>query len=74
MKECTKRSLCDANYDRENNNSTNASRPRRFEVRLTSVMFPQTFYVIVLPVKFFPKYYFNELRFKLLQNVTSTDE
>ena len=69
MKECTKRSLCDANYDRENNDSTNALRLRRFEVRLTSVMFPQT-----LPVKFFPKYYFNELRFKLLQNVTSTDE
>ena len=31
MKECTKPLLCEANYDRENNDSANALRPRRFE-------------------------------------------
>ena len=47
---------------------------------LNSVMFSQISYDIVpyapnfLPVKFFPKYYFNELCFKLPQNVTWTDE
>ena len=28
VKECTKPLLCDANYDRENNDSVNALRPR----------------------------------------------
>ena len=31
MKEFTKPLLCDANYDPENNYSTNALRPRRFK-------------------------------------------
>ena len=31
VKECTKPLLCDANYDRENNDSTNALRPRCFK-------------------------------------------
>ena len=49
-------------------------------VALNSVMFPQILHYIVsytrhfLPVKFFPKYYFNKLCFKLPQNVTWTDE
>ena len=30
-KECTKPLLCDAVYDRKNNDSTNALRPRRFK-------------------------------------------
>ena len=57
--------LCDANYDRKNNDSTNALRPRR----LNSVIFPQILYDIVLharhflPVKFFPEYYFYKLCF-----------
>ena len=69
MKECTK--LCDANYDRKNNDSTNA---------LRRVMIPQILYDIVLyarhflPVKFFPEYYFCKLCFELPQNVTWTDE
>ena len=77
MKECTKLLLCEGNYDRENNDSTNALRPRRFKY---SVMFPQILYFIALyaphflPVKFFSKYYFNKLCFELPQYVTWTDE
>ena len=47
---------------------------------LNSVMFPDFFHDIVLNarhfllVKFFPKYYFNKLCFKLPQNVTWTDD
>ena len=49
-------------------------------VGLNSVIFPQILHDIVLypphflPVKFFPKYRFNKLCFKLPQNVTWTDE
>ena len=43
MKECTEPLLCEANYDRENNDSTNALRSRRFH----SVMFPQILHDIV---------------------------
>ena len=49
-------------------------------VALNSVMFPQILYDVVpyarhfLPVKFFPKYYFNKLCLELPQNVTWTDE
>ena len=49
-------------------------------VALNSVMCPQILYDIVpyarhfLPVKFFPKHYFNKLCFELPQNVTKTDE
>ena len=48
---------------------------------LNSVMFPQFCFCdivlyarLFLPVKFFPKYYFNKLCFELPQNVTWTDE
>ena len=34
VKDCTKLLLCDANYDRENNDSTNTLRPCRFETVL----------------------------------------
>ena len=49
-------------------------------VVLNSVIFPQILHDIVLyarhilPVKFFPKYYFNKLCFELPQNVTWTEE
>ena len=49
-------------------------------VVLSSVIFPQILHDIVLyarhilPVKFFPKYYFNKLCFELPQNVTWTEE
>ena len=49
-------------------------------VVLSSAMFPQILYHIVLearhflPVKFFPEYYFYKLCFELSQNVTLTDE
>ena len=75
-KGCIKPLLCDAYYDRENNDSANALRL----VVLNSVMFPQILNDIVLcarhflPVKFFPKYYFYKLCFKLSQNVTWSDE
>ena len=73
MKECTKPLLCEANYDRENDDSKNA-------VALNSVMCPRILYDIVpyarhfLPIKFFPKYYLNKLCFELPQNVTWTDQ
>ena len=78
MKECAKPLpvLCDTNYDRKNNVSTNALRPRR----LNGMIFPQILFDIVLyarhflPVKFFCEYYFNKLCFNLTQNVTWTDE
>ena len=62
--------------EHENNNSTNALRPRCF----TCEICPQILYDIVLyaphflPVKFFPKCYFNKVCFELLQNLTWTDE
>ena len=49
-------------------------------VALNGVIFRQISHDIVpyarhfLPVRFFPKYYFNELFFKLPQNITWTDE
>ena len=72
MKESTKRLLCDnANYDRENNDSTNAL----VHAVLNSVMFPQFFLILLYMLDtfclsiFFPKYYLNELCFELPQNV-----
>ena len=50
-------------------------------VALNSVIIVSTNFIDVvlyaqrfLPVKFFPKYYFNKLYFELPQNVTWTDE
>ena len=49
-------------------------------VVLNGVIFRQISYDIVpyarnfLPVRFFPKYYFNKLSFELLQIITWTDE
>ena len=47
-------------------------------VVLNRMMIPQILYDIVLyallPVKFFPEYYFYKLCFELPQNVTLTDE
>ena len=63
--------LCDANYDRENNDSTNALRPRRFKWSDFIVLYARHF---LLPVNFFSKYYFNKLCFQLPQTVTWTDE
>ena len=71
------RAFADANYDRKNNDSTNAL---YLHVVSNSVMFPQILYDIVLyarhflPVKFFPEYYFYKLCFELPQNLTWTDE
>ena len=71
VKECTKPLLCNTNYDRENNDSTNALRPRRFK----KCNFSQRLYDIVLyarqflPVMFFSKYYSSKLCFELPQNV-----
>ena len=66
MNECTKPLLWDANYDPENNDSTNAQLYVR--VVLNSVIFPQFFMILFhmldafyLAVKFFPKNYFNKL-------------
>ena len=55
-----------ANYDHENNNYTNALRPRCFklcDIVLYAPHFP-------LPVKFFPKCYFNKVCLELPQNLT----
>ena len=71
-KACAKTLLQHANYDQENNNSTNALRLRRFN----GVICPQILYDIVLYaryfllVKFFLKCYFNKTCFALPQNVT----
>ena len=73
---CKKPLICDANYDRENNNST---KPYIHAI-LNSVTFPQILYDIVLyarlflSVKFFPEYFLYKLCFELPQNVTWTDE
>ena len=70
MKECTKPLQCDANYDDS----------LYVQAVLNSAIFPQILYDIILyagnflPVKFFPKHYFNKLRFELPQNVMWTDE
>ena len=59
---------------------TTTMRTLYVHVVLNGVIFRQISYDIVpyarhfLPVRFFPKYYFNELFFKLPQNITWTDE
>ena len=76
VKECRKPLLCDANYDRKNNDSTTIY----VHFVFNGVNFPQILYDIVLyaphslPVESFPKYYFNKLCFQLPQNVMRTDE
>ena len=73
---CAKPLLQHANYDQENNNSTNAL----CHVILNGVICPQILYDIVLYarhfllVKFFPKCYLIKVCFELPQNVTWTDK
>ena len=76
MKEYTKPLLCDANYDRKNNDSTDALPPRRFKYCDVSTNFTDMvlYARLFLPVKFFPEYYFYKVCFELPQNVTWTDE
>ena len=68
---CTKPLLCDANYDRENKDSTNTLRQRRFKQCDVSTNLCE---IVLYPVKVFPEYYFYKLCFQLLQKVTWTDE
>ena len=72
LKACAKPLLQHANYDHENKNSTNALRPRCFKLCDLS---PNLYDIVLyaphfLPVKFFPKCYFNKVCFELLQNLT----
>ena len=76
LKACAKPLLSDANYDHENNDSTNVLRPRHFK---WCDFLPQILYVAPyarapLPANFSPKHYFNKLCFQLPQNVTWTHE
>ena len=68
----TKLALWDANYDRENEDSTNAFRLSHFKwCEFLQILFDIVAYARhFLPVEFFPKYCFNKLCIQLPQNVT----
>ena len=58
--------------DHENNNSTNALRPRCLKLcDLSQILYDIVLYAPhFLPVKFFPKCYFNKVCLELMQNLT----
>ena len=74
VKECTKPLLCDVNYDRENIDSTNALRPRRFKYHGFSTNF--ICYCSICSTlstrRVFSQVLFCKLCFELPQNVTWT--